>query len=179
MTSSGTALFSRPFACGRTIVLNRGAASQHFGGRIDHILFFEVPGRGGAPWRTKNGSPWRWPLFPWSLFVVMAGGAIVRCYSLCVSFHYVGGNRTIFGPYFLVPIGLALALVWLEIGIAGRCRGVMVAASIVPLSLVLLAATGHRDEHVYQHSGRLAEQRRDRDRGSIANLGFDGDRRVF
>src|SRR6185437_1566361 len=36
-------------------------------------------GRAGA---AKNGSPWPWPLYPWSLFVVMAGGLCVRCWSL-------------------------------------------------------------------------------------------------
>jgi hypothetical protein len=80
----------------------------------------------------------------------MAGAICVRCYSLCISFHYVVGSRTIFGPYFLAPIGLAVALVWLEIGIAGRRRGVMVAASMVPLAIALLATTGHRDDPVYE-----------------------------
>ena len=79
----------------------------------------------------------------------MAGGVGVRCYSLCVSFQYVQGSRTIFGAYFLIPIGLALALVWLEIAIAARRRGAMVLASFMPLALVLLAPAGFRDEPVY------------------------------
>jgi len=116
------------------------------------ILTSLVPAaRRGAAFVAGNGSPWRWPLYPWSLFVVMAGGLGVRCYSLCVSFHYVGGSRTIFGPYFLVPIGLASSLVWLEIGIASRRRGVMVAAAGVPLLLAGMAMTGHRYEAVYMH----------------------------
>ena len=61
-------------------------------------------GRAGV---AKNGSPWPWPLYPWAPFVVMAGSLCVRCWSLCVSFHYVQGHQTIFGTYFLVPIGLA------------------------------------------------------------------------
>ncbi len=116
------------------------------------VLLLLVPAaRGGAAYVAKNGSPWRWPLFPWSLFFVMAGGVGVRSYALCVSFHYVGGSRTIFGPYFLVPIGLALALIWLEIGLAARRRGVMVAASMMPLALAFLATTGYRYEPVYLH----------------------------
>jgi hypothetical protein len=90
-------------------------------------------------------------LYPWALFVVLVGGLCVRCSSLCVSFHYVGGSRTIFGPYFLVPIGLAVCLVWLEIGIISRRRGVQVAASALPLGLAFLAATGHPYEPVYRH----------------------------
>ena len=56
---------------------------------------------GAAAYVAKNGSPWRWPLYPWSLFfVIMAGGLAIRSYSLCVSFHYVNGSRTIFGAVF-------------------------------------------------------------------------------
>ncbi len=69
---------------------------------------------------------------------VLVGGLCVRCMSLCVSFHYVEGSRTIFGPYFLVPIGLAVSLVWLEIGIVSGRRGIMTAASALPLGLVYL-----------------------------------------
>ena len=46
-------------------------------------------GRAGV---ARNGSPWRWPLYPWSLFVVMVGALCVRSWSLCVSFHYVDGE---------------------------------------------------------------------------------------
>jgi hypothetical protein len=106
--------------------------------------------RRGRAYLEKNGSPWRWPLYPWTLFVVLVGGLSVRCSSLCVAFHYVEGSRTIFGPYFLVPIGLGVSLVWLELGIASGRRRVMIAASVLPLGLAVLAATGHPDEPVYR-----------------------------
>jgi hypothetical protein len=111
-----------------------------------------LPAAGCGPgYVTSNGSPWRWPLYPWSLFFVLACGVGIRCYSLCVSFHFVNGSQTIFGPYFLVPIGLALSLVWLEIGIAAGRQGVMIAASAMPLFLALLATTGHRYEPIYMN----------------------------
>jgi hypothetical protein len=114
------------------------------------VLTSLVPAaRGGAALVANNGSPWRWPLYPWSLFVVMAAGLGARCYSICVSFHYVQGSGAIFGPYFLVPIGIAVSMVWLEIGIAARRRAMMTAAAAAPLFLVCLAAVGHRDERVY------------------------------
>jgi hypothetical protein len=115
------------------------------------FLLLVPAARRGAFYVAKNGSPWRWPLYPWSLFLVLAGGVGIRCYSLCVSFHFVNGAQTIFGPYFLVPIGLALCLIWLEIGIAARRQGVMFAASAAPLFLALLASTGHRYEAVYMN----------------------------
>ncbi len=113
------------------------------------LLLLVPAARRGAAYLAKNGSPWRWPLYPWSLFFIIAGGLAVRCYSLCVSFHFVNGSRTIFGPYFLVPIGLAVSLIWLEIGIASRRRGVMIAASVVPFALAYLSTTGYRYEPVY------------------------------
>ncbi len=96
-----------------------------------------VRGRGRCI-RGRSSSSW---LAAW------ASGA----YSLCVSFHFVGGSQTIFGTYFLVPIGLAVSVVWLEIAIAARRRGVMIAASTVPFALVYLAGTGHRYDAVYMN----------------------------
>ena len=110
------------------------------------LLLLVPAARGGAAYVAKNGSPWRWPLYPWSLFFVIAMGVCVRCYSLCVSFHFVNGSQTIFGPYFLVPIGFAVSLIWLEIGVAARRPGVMFAASATPLVLAFVAATDHRYE---------------------------------
>ena len=104
----------------------------------------------GWSYLEKNGSPWRWPMYPWALFFVLVGGLCVRCTLLCVSFHYVGGSRTIFGPYFLVPIGLAVSLVWLEIGIVSGRRGIMTAASALPMGLVYLAMMGQGDNPVYR-----------------------------
>ena len=89
---------------------------------------------------------------------MIAGGLGVRCYSLCVSFHYVNGSRTIFGPYFLVPIGLAVSLSGSRSGSPARRRGVMVAASAMPLVLACLATTGHRYEPVYMHFLALFQQ---------------------
>jgi hypothetical protein len=111
--------------------------------------------RAGAAFVARNGSPWRWPLFPWSLFVVMAIGLAVRCSTLCVSFHFVEGHDSIYGHYFLVPIGLAVSLIWFEIGIASCRRGVMAVASAVPLGLAFLAMTGHRHDPVYTQFLRL------------------------
>jgi hypothetical protein len=122
-----------------------------FGPTAGLALALLIPAaRRGRAGTAKNGSPWPWPLYPWSLFVVMVGVLGVRCWSLCVSFHYVQGSRSIFGPYFLVPIGMAVALVWLEIGIAGRRRAITTTASALPLVLVCLATAGDRQEWVYR-----------------------------
>ncbi len=114
------------------------------------VLMLVPAARGGLEALEKNGSPWRWPLYPWSLFVVLVGALCVRSWSLCVSFHYVQGNQSIFGPFFLVPIGLAVAFVWLENGMVSHRTRVAAAACVLPLFLVLLATLGHRDDPVYR-----------------------------
>ena len=82
----------------------------------------------------------------------MTCGVAIRCYSLCVSFHYVNGSQTIFGPYFLVPIGLAVSLIWLEIALASQRRGCDGrCGNRRPFLLALLASTGHRYEPVYMN----------------------------
>jgi hypothetical protein len=106
--------------------------------------------RRGRAGTAKNGGPWKWPLYPWSLFVVLVGALGIRGWSLCVSFHYVEGNLSIFGPYFLVPIGLAVALVLLEIGIAERRRTITTAASALPLVLACLAMGGDGKDWIYR-----------------------------
>ena len=114
------------------------------------VLLLIPAARRGRAGVAGNGSPWPWPLYPWSLFVVMVGALCVRSWSLCVSFHYVTGSRSIFGTYFLVPVGMAVALVWLEIGIAARRKGIMIAASVVPLVLACLAVAQPPTDWVYQ-----------------------------
>ncbi len=127
ITSSARQVFLYPIALSPVLNDPEGPRLQWglfgFAALAGLVLLSLVPAaRAGAGLVAGNGSPWRWPLYPWSLFVVMAAGLGVRSYSLCVSFHYVGGSRTIFGPYFLVPIGLAVSLIWLEIGIVSRRR---------------------------------------------------------
>jgi len=69
-------------------------------------------------------------------------------------------DRLIFGPYFLVPFGLAVAVLLLEIGLVSCRRGVLRAALAAPAVLVVLALVGHRPDPIYRgfldaFSGRL------------------------
>ena len=109
--------------------------------------------RRGRDYVCDNGSPWRWAWYPWTLFGVLAFAVPARSALLCWSMHHVpsaGGEPYIFGPYFLVPFGLAIAVVLLEIGLVERRRGVAVGALLVPLILVFLTVVGHRADPTYQ-----------------------------
>jgi hypothetical protein len=105
--------------------------------------------RGGA-YVQGNGSPWRWPLYPWSLFFFLGLGVCARAYYLCISLHNVEEFRSIFGPYFLIPFGFSIALLLLEGGLTSRRKGVVRFAMLMPLGLVGLSMVGHRPDLVYE-----------------------------
>jgi hypothetical protein len=93
----------------------------------------------GADYVRDNGSPWRWPWYPWPLFVVLAVGVGLRSYSLCVSFLPTRGPATMFEPYFLVPLLLAVNVLLLEIGIHARRKGLLRVFMAAPSGLLLLS----------------------------------------
>jgi hypothetical protein len=107
--------------------------------------------RRGGEYVKGNGSPWRWPLYPWSLFFFLGLGVCGRAYYLCISLHNVEGYRSIFGPYFLVPFGFAVAWLMLEGGLASGKQGLRELALMMPVGLVALAMVGHRHDPVYGH----------------------------
>jgi hypothetical protein len=113
-----------------------------------------------AVWRgpryiRNNGSPWWWPLYPWTLFGTLALAAGGRSYYLCESFHFVGGNGTIFRSYFLAPLLLAINVLCLEIGLRSRLKATVVTALFVPLAIVWLifvAAVGPTGDFGFQQT---------------------------
>jgi hypothetical protein len=94
----------------------------------------------GADYVKHNGTPWRWPYFPWSLFVILAVAAALRHYYLCLSFHTVPGLASLFRPYFLVPPLLAVNLLMFEAALRSGRRLTRAAALVMPPLLVALAA---------------------------------------
>ncbi len=100
-----------------------------------------------------NGSPWRWAWYPWTLFGVLGFGVMGRSALLCWSMHHVGTSGAepyLFGPYFLIPFLLAVAVLLLEIGLVERNRRVLTTAIGMPALLVVLAMVGHRPDPIYQ-----------------------------
>jgi hypothetical protein len=61
-----------------------------------------------------------------------------------------GVNDVIFGPYFLVPFGLAIAVLILEIALTSEHRNVHWIAMLVPAALVSMAMIGHRGDPIYR-----------------------------
>tara|TARA_R110002111_G_scaffold1157_1_gene8167 strand:+ start:27671 stop:29428 length:1758 start_codon:yes stop_codon:yes gene_type:complete len=83
--------------------------------------------RGGVNYVKGNGTPWGWPWFPWIAFGVIAACVSLRSFALCLTFGPAGpmwitsgsGPRlisfdTLWGFYFLIPLGFVLLLLLLE-----------------------------------------------------------------
>jgi hypothetical protein len=106
----------------------------------------------GAAAVARNGSPWPWPLYPWSLFGLFALAVPARAILLCYSMHLIDVNNLYdmtFAPYFLVPFALCLSVLLLEVGITTQRAGVLWTALAAPLGLIALAWVGQRSEPIY------------------------------
>jgi hypothetical protein len=89
-----------------------------------------------------------------------------RAFLLCWSMHLLPArdlDQLIFGPYFLIPFGFAVAALLLEIGLVSARPGVIWTALAMPLALVPLGLIGHRGDAIYreflgQFTGALGGQ---------------------
>jgi hypothetical protein len=92
-------------------------------------------------------------LYPWALFVFLGFGVAARSFLLCWSMQHVertDPERFIFGPYFLVPFLLAVAVLLLELGLVARSRRTLHVSLALPAGLVVLALVGDRPDDLYQ-----------------------------
>jgi hypothetical protein len=114
--------------------------------------------RRGPAYADKNGSPWRFPCYPWVLFGLLALAVCGRAFYLCISLHFVERtsqhfierSHSIFGLYFLVPFLLMLDVLLLELGLVARHRGVIRTALGAPVALLVLTLIGRAGDSVHQ-----------------------------
>ena len=93
----------------------------------------------------ENGTPWGWPLVPWSPFLFIGMAVCFRSYTLTMSYDPVVSGHywdTIFNIYQLVPLALAIAFVLLEIGITERRKGLQIFVSLSAPLLIIAAWPG-------------------------------------
>ena len=111
---------------------------------------------------ANNGTPWQWPLFPWTIFGLLIGGAVLRSYALSLTFgpsgpiwvHLSSGGRaiafaTVWGSYFLVPIVAAVLVLLLENGVS-RSNQKLTRSTLLTAPLLLLLATPIGAGQVFQ-----------------------------
>lgn len=127
------------------------------------ILFlFLLPAiRGGASYVKGNGTPWGWPWFPWIAFGMIAACVSLRSFALCLTFGPAGpmwiesgsGPRlisfdTLWGFYFLIPLGLALLFLLLEGGLVTKNKAFQAGViQVSPLLLLLAMPVGTGSVH--------------------------------
>jgi hypothetical protein len=75
-----------------------------------------LPAAAMGPQGKQNGTPWNWPLYPWSLFLLVAVCFGLRTYWLAQAFEWGAGASGSFSLYFIVPILLAVCVLLVELG---------------------------------------------------------------
>lgn len=97
-----------------------------------------------------SGTPWKWPLYPWSLFTVLFVAVGLRSYSLGITFESGRGLASSFSSWFLVPLLLAAAVLLLELALTAKNSGFQALALGIPLAclpLVVCRASCPQSEH--------------------------------
>ena len=108
-----------------------------------------LPASRTPPWEEPaTGTPWRWPYYPWSLFVYLSIGVAIRSWWLTISFEPASGQDAYFRPYFLLPLCLAWSALVLEMGRVRESAGAIAAGMLLPLLSLALAFPGHGASHV-------------------------------
>ncbi|MBL8850218.1 MAG: hypothetical protein JNG89_11065, partial [Planctomycetaceae bacterium] len=117
------------------------------------LLLLWPAARKGPALVAENGTPWGWPMFPWTAFAVIAAAVGLRTFALCMTFGPSGTiwipviNKgleisfdTMWGPYFLVPPVFSVLVLLLEGSIATGNRKLQQRLLwLAPILLLLLA----------------------------------------
>lgn len=121
----------------------------------------------GRAYAAKSGTPWPWPLFPWTAFGMIATAVVIRSYALVMTFSPTGmiwvspDSRfgivldTIWRPYFLVPFAMAILLLMLEAGLTSGNSRLVRRTLIAAPSLMLLAWPWYQTEVMLGFLNRL------------------------
>ncbi|MGC3968176.1 MAG: hypothetical protein QM775_12640 [Pirellulales bacterium] len=93
----------------------------------------------GPAYVRRNGTPWRWPWYPLTIFVPLVICAVGRAYYLCETFHSAAAGQTIFAPYFLAPLVWAIAILFLVGGMRHRRPLAIGLGLVLPAAAILLS----------------------------------------
>ena len=93
-----------------------GGGSLLFSVGIATSMLILVPAMHAGPSSAhRNGTPWRWPWYPLSAFVVLVVMAGIRSHAIWMSFGFLG-NRVTFEPLLLLPLLAAVIVLVTEAG---------------------------------------------------------------
>ncbi len=110
--------FSMPIVLGYAVrhdhvrLTNWGAPL--FSTLVAAALLLLIPAiRQGESLVRDNGTPWRWPLYPLSAFLILIVLAGIRTHAIWMSFGFIGAPVT-FEPFLLLPIAAAILILLVE-----------------------------------------------------------------
>ena len=118
-----------------------------------------IPAIRQSPTYTQpSGTPWRWPWYPWSLFVFLGICIAFRAYAISLSFDPVLNEslsaamtfESTFGVYLLVPLILAAAVLLLETGVVSNRKNAIGIALGTPLACLYLSVPAAIGSGPYQ-----------------------------
>ena len=107
------------------------------------ILTLIPAAKSGRRCVAKNGTPWNWPLYPWSVFFMLIIGLSLRTAVLCIAFEPKLGFDSSFGTYHLIPIFLSICVLVLESSIAENNKMLKRLALWLPLLSIPMAFHWH------------------------------------
>lgn len=133
--------FTAPIVLGRAVaerydqLANWGSVLFSCG--IAVAMLFLIPAvRRGRSGLRSNLTPWRWPLYPLSVFVVVLVLAGIRAHAIWMSFGFFGESLG-FEPFLLLPMVLALLVLLVEADVHRR-RSVLSVATMYLAPMMLL-----------------------------------------
>jgi len=101
--------------------------------------------RRGPSILQNNGTPWTWPLYPWSLMTFLGIGLAARSYALSLSFDPFSTDpnnlQGTFDWYFMAPIVIALAVLILEAGIVRQRSSLRFIGMLLPIAAIYMSQT--------------------------------------
>jgi hypothetical protein len=116
------------------------------------LLMLWSAARKGPAFVAENGTPWGWPMFPWTAFAVISVAVALRTFALSMTFGPAGpiwvrlsGHQlaisydTMWGPYFLVPPACSILLLLLEGSVATGNRRLLQRLMWLAPTLLLLS----------------------------------------
>ena len=112
----------------------------------------------GPGYVSQNGTPWRWPLYPMTVFAFLTLCVVGRADYLCRSFHPIGEGQSIFGSYFLVPLVFVISVLTLAAGKRNQNFDTLTTALLMPvLGLMLASVEPWRDPFHREFLDRFRE----------------------
>lgn len=140
--------FGSPLLAGMLRASNHGLTSYSplfFSIAVAAAFLLLIPAvRAGESMTQDNGTPWKWPLYPMSLFVILMVLAGFRSHAIWMSFGSLRGD-VVFEPLLLLPLILSLLVLYVEASLRANRTQVLHLIVWFSSALLVCGATSFSD----------------------------------